>query len=390
MMRSDPCRDARACRMYLAKTPARVIARNERMTTSGIFQLLKRCGVRPRQNHLRGRAQAIRDHYIRYLYAKGYSTPRIGRALDCVPSTIFVRMREIGMPLRTMSEANANNCRKYFPDESVFDRRGGEASYWGGFLLADGAICGPTLHLALMATDIEHIRKLRRFLGLGNDCPIRVHSNSRGFGVNDIAKFSVRSQRIVSALAKFGVVPRKTHIASVPLALRNDRDFWRGLVDGDGWVRMENRAPYANKPQIGLCGTLDICEQFSALCLRVNMRKACVKRNGKIWTAELNGFWAVPILRWLYERNSVALDRKNVRAQWIIARSWPKPKTDPLPLTFKGRTQTIGQWAKEVGLRRVVLYLRIIRGWSVRRALQTPKQKRRLLEYEQASSVSAG
>lgn len=40
-------------------------------------------------------------------------------------------------------------------------------------------------------------------------------------------------------------------------------------------------------------------------------------------------------------------------------------------LTYKGRTQTIAQWAKETGIKPGTLYSRIERGWSVDRALNT-------------------
>ena len=43
-------------------------------------------------------------------------------------------------------------------------------------------------------------------------------------------------------------------------------------------------------------------------------------------------------------------------------------------LTFRGKTQTIMQWAREIGVSFQVLWYRIARGWSVDRALTTPLQ----------------
>jgi hypothetical protein len=47
-------------------------------------------------------------------------------------------------------------------------------------------------------------------------------------------------------------------------------------------------------------------------------------------------------------------------------------------LTFAGVTKSLTNWAKEVGLTRNTIYLRIASGWSVEKALTTPYDKRKL------------
>lgn len=44
------------------------------------------------------------------------------------------------------------------------------------------------------------------------------------------------------------------------------------------------------------------------------------------------------------------------------------------PLTFQGKTQTIGYWAKELGLKRITIKKRLLRGWSVEKTLSTPPE----------------
>jgi hypothetical protein len=41
-------------------------------------------------------------------------------------------------------------------------------------------------------------------------------------------------------------------------------------------------------------------------------------------------------------------------------------------LTYKGKTQTIGDWSRETGLDRHVIRKRILLGWNVKRILETP------------------
>jgi hypothetical protein len=63
------------------------------------------------------------------------------------------------------------------------------------------------------------------------------------------------------------------------------------------------------------------------------------------------------------------------RSQWKPTRPHGR-RTDVL-LTFKGKTMTMTDWAREVGIRRSSLWMRISqRGWSVERALTEPMQKR--------------
>jgi hypothetical protein len=48
-------------------------------------------------------------------------------------------------------------------------------------------------------------------------------------------------------------------------------------------------------------------------------------------------------------------------------------KTNSRHITYDGRTQTVAQWAREVGLSRGVLYNRIfLLRWDLKRALETP------------------
>lgn len=44
-------------------------------------------------------------------------------------------------------------------------------------------------------------------------------------------------------------------------------------------------------------------------------------------------------------------------------------------ITWAGRTQTIAQWAREIGVSHDVLWQRLKHGWSVQKAITTPLQK---------------
>lgn len=66
---------------------------------------------------------------------------------------------------------------------------------------------------------------------------------------------------------KYGITPRKTgseriNLDLIPLELR--RHFFRGLVDGDGWIT-NSISPTTGRPitSIGVCGSQDMCKLFT-------------------------------------------------------------------------------------------------------------------------------
>lgn len=62
--------------------------------------------------------------------------------------------------------------------------------------------------------------------------------------------------------------------------------------------------------------------------------------------------------------------------RWATNEDQQNNKTNNVRVSYGGKTQTIGQWAKEIGVRRQILTTRIQKlGWSAERALTTPVKK---------------
>lgn len=64
--------------------------------------------------------------------------------------------------------------------------------------------------------------------------------------------------------------------------------------------------------------------------------------------------------------------------RWETAEQQANNKQQLRRITFSGKTQTLNQWAREVGLKRELLAYRLNRGWPVERALY---QQRRVGAY---------
>jgi hypothetical protein len=213
--------------------------------------------------------------------------------------------------------------RDYHPvQEDVFDSISEESSYWTGMLMADGNIYvshkageSPTITLSLKWSDWEHLEKLRHFLRSNNAISRRANCGTFP-NAEDIASFRVRSGRLAAALSRYGVVPRKSKREIVSL-LEWNRHFWRGMVDGDGWITDNNGYPI-----VGLTGSEGICEQFKQYVLKISPTcGSSITRNHSIWKVLITGRHAHLLLEELYLDCVVALKRKELLAySWINTR----------------------------------------------------------------------
>jgi len=198
-------------------------------------------------------------------------------------------------------------------NDDAFSALTPESSYWIGFLMADGSVDGKSkMTVSLQLSDADHLEKLKAFLKASY--PVRFDSGRNS------CTLAVHSKKIVRDLESFGIVPRKSYKdikAHVDLA--NNRDFWRGLVDGDGSVLLNSYG----KPLNSLVGCRSIVDAFAVFsrqyCLPDEGKGSIVAR-GSIWSYAVTGKSAIEVIKQLYYNSVVALDRKKAAAEEILSR----------------------------------------------------------------------
>lgn len=231
-----------------------------------------------------------RDEFRR-LYESGLSTTAIAARYSCSPMTVGTSLKARGVILRDNSDCQ----RKYKLNEHAFSTQTPESDYWCGFIAADGCIYNHTLSVSLAKIDSGHLEKLRSFLG--TDRPI----NGNGTYVS----LQIDSKKIVECLNNFSIYSKKSHTFNPANCHINSRDFWRGIIDGDGYI-----AKGEGKYRLEVCGSLACMSEFLSWCQRNTNTSARVRSMKSIWRVQLSGKVAMRVQDILYANASVALDRK--------------------------------------------------------------------------------
>lgn len=210
---------------------------------------------------------------------------------------------------------------KHSYDDHVFDIITEHSAYWIGFLMADGSITKHKtqntryLTLAIHEQDKRHIELFNTFMR--SSYPVITRDN-HGFASNRISRLSITaSNHIIESLAKHGVVQNKTLTAAASEELESNKHFWRGVIDGDGWISTH---PPRNLPCIGMVGSKKLCEQFAKFVSTIS--PDCVakvaKKTKNCSQFQTTGIHAQRLIKTLYDDCEIALERKlAIAKQWI-------------------------------------------------------------------------
>jgi len=198
--------------------------------------------------------------------------------------------------------------RKVRLNRHAFDSISEDSAYWIGFLMADGCVDSQNrITIRLKASDIGHLVKFKDFMQSGS--AIR---NSVGGSGTEIRGITVCSKDLTIKLGEYGVKPNKSLDAVCPGILLDNRDFWRGVVDGDGSLNQshKDRPLSTGYIRFSLCGSYTMMHQFQDF-LRIQLGFDGIYRNhGKIAEIQVNGSKAKKLVEYLYARSTVYLDRK--------------------------------------------------------------------------------
>lgn len=203
------------------------------------------------------------ENEIIQMHNDGFNTVQIAKKFGVHPVSVQKFLNRRGLKPR-------NIHRTYSLDETAFDNaeENSEAAAMVGLLMADGSIWHKgsrwLINISVKESDVCLIERFRSFLK--TNMPICFRDNSHGFSrkAERQAGLCLHSEKLIKSLDRYGVVPRKSNIAKVKI-LENNPHFWTGVILGDGWVTFKTTGISKRiEPSIGLCGSLELIQQFRA------------------------------------------------------------------------------------------------------------------------------
>lgn len=254
-------------------------------------------------------ALVLKAHEI---YLTGKSLNEVGSMFGLSGATIGNYFRAAELPIRPWGE----HCIKNL-DVTVFDDPlTVEAFYWLGFIYADGCVHDSIarakskwkrkrcLSIHISERDLSHLEKFKKFMK--SDHTIYTSPQKT-------CEIKFGSDYLIEKLEAYGITPRKSLTACVDERLILNRDFWRGVIDGDGSLGI-----YVGYPTIYVCGSRNTCDTFKTFVETLVTTKASVLKKDTIWRYTVSGNAAITVIQALYNNAAASLDRKQTLADTII------------------------------------------------------------------------
>ena len=243
-------------------------------------------------------------------------TPEEQRSLTKLGQKYGIKRQTLSKYLKDRGYEVINYQNRLRCNETVFDKIDNEeASYWLGFLYADGNISsvGNRLEVHLSIKDLLHLEKFKKFLNLSTE--IRSGIDSKGYG---FCHLSIRNKHLWNTLNNLGCHPQKSLTLKFPnqnIFKGNKKElmkhFIRGYVDGDGCLCIyKDKNSY--RTELGLVGTKEFLEYINKLFKNRGYirNKSCKNWESKAYSLKFSSVPSRIIARFLYENSNIYLERK--------------------------------------------------------------------------------
>jgi hypothetical protein len=299
-------RDRLVCALYQDGLPVAEIAARAGVCVKTVRNVARRAGL-PRRNA----PQPERDAAILARYMAGDPVAVIAADHGVGSSRVRIVAERAGVAPRSGWQ------RRYPIREHAFDHPTATGWWLIGLLAADGSIHAKEHRVSLCQTldDADVLYAFYDYVGCP-DRPLTILNLSkaareRQYKRRPAAEARVFSKRIVEALGRHGVVPRKSATLELSAEACREPAAWLGLLDGDGSV-----AIYRNGrlPRVRFSGTrrlMEQCEEFWRHTLPYSAsRPAATPHRKGLWQFSLHGPKARKAAAVLLGATSISLVRK--------------------------------------------------------------------------------
>jgi hypothetical protein len=260
---------------------------------------------------------------LKSLYEKYQSLSLVAKELGCSSEGVRNVMSRCGFQI--------NEPIRYSFNERFFSEDSEKTFYWGGFLGADGGLKkhrnSDVLDLGLAIKDKYHLETFKQDIEATHPIHEYIVKNSkRNPKWQDCKKAEIKlvSKYLPDDLARFNIVPRKTHIYKFPDWMFNNKllnHFMRGYFDGDGsWYVGSSKK--TDQFFFSLRGTPEFLTMYRSILEErcgLQERTKDIRMNCGIGILEYGGNGvAVKIRDFLYKDAKTFLQRKYDKVKDVI------------------------------------------------------------------------
>ena len=224
---------------------------------TSIGRLLRENGIKPWHTPSELKLSKLELDDICEKYINGMTTIEIGKEYGICDRSVANILRRNGVSVRKAARRSYVVNHDYFHSIDSMEK-----AYFLGWMVTDGSVIennksegsANTIRIELQSGDKYIIEKFAEELGAPKE-QVKV------FNKRNHAYFSFSSKEMSDDLAQYGIVPRKTFTAYLPI-VRNDLmpHLIRGVFDGNGTITYNSGPHYKRKhPRIAFYGTEELC-----------------------------------------------------------------------------------------------------------------------------------
>lgn len=173
-------------------------------------------------------------------------------------------LRDFDIPIKTRKE-NRFSMGHTINQKAFLDLDEPETGYFYGWLLTDGNLrktkYAYNVSIELGLKDRSILDCLQNYISNGNLVRVRHRLDNRTNKTYSLCSYSFQYQPITDRLIALGLSERKSTREFAPIEFLYNRNFWRGVLEGDGYLSKLNSA---TKMQI--CGSETLCMQWFDYC----------------------------------------------------------------------------------------------------------------------------
>lgn len=245
----------------------------------------------------------IKDEYL-----SGVNSNILSKKYGCSNDTILRFLRLSGISIVKPTEYKFYKEGYTINREAFEDLSTEESAYYYGWLLTDGNLSDSgRVSIQVKSTDEDIILNFQKYLNLSREVLRRSRFDKRTGKTYHSTETYFSDEIIKNRLKNLGMTPRKSMEEVCPDVFKNNRHFWRGVLEGDGWIVSKGAGHGC-----GIVGSRSLVEDFEVYCKSIGVSRVKIKQHsGNLFQCAVkNKQDSLVILRELYKDTKLVLPRK--------------------------------------------------------------------------------